>query len=287
MELTEENLEYITFVAMGYCHLPKFNDEYSKLNASIHAKSIFKARYETLNETFQKAYQEYSQNEKIKSTINIYQLDSDKLWLLFLFITDFTESCFYEDTNIEEHSISDFCKECISLIENSNDVNITITSPDKRISLKNPVFIKTFKDFCEILIQQSNNNLINNRFYQTIIDEKNKHEIKKIKLFVKMFRYFLDNHVKVRNPSKMTFIGKLLYLGNFVTEESYLTEYNPIPITTKNKFKIKLYGTVFINGREYIKDPDDIGKRIADKIKKCTDITPTSISNYIDYPLDF
>ena len=28
MELTEENLEYITFVAMGYCHLPKFNDEY-------------------------------------------------------------------------------------------------------------------------------------------------------------------------------------------------------------------------------------------------------------------
>lgn len=204
-----------------------------------------------------------------------------------LSITDFTESCFYEDTNIEEHSISDFCKECISLIENSNDVNITVTSPDKRISLKNPVFIKTFKDFCEILIQQSNNNLINNRFYQTIIDEKNKHEIKKIKLFVKMFRYFLDNHVKVRNPSKMTFIGKLLYLGNFVTEESYLTEYNPIPITTKNKFKIKLYGTVFINGREYIKDPDDIGKRIADKIKKCTDITPTSISNYIDYPLDF
>ena len=81
MELTEENLEYITFVAMGYCHLPKFNDEYSKLNASIHAKSIFKARYETLNETFQKAYQEYSQNEKIKSTINIYPVSYTHLTL--------------------------------------------------------------------------------------------------------------------------------------------------------------------------------------------------------------
>ena len=115
MELSEENLEYITFVAKEYCHLPEFNDEYSRLNASTHAKSIFKARYETLNYTFQKAYQEYSQNEKIKSTINIYQLDSDKLWLLFLFITDFTESCFYEDTNVEELSISDFCKEYISL----------------------------------------------------------------------------------------------------------------------------------------------------------------------------
>lgn len=287
MELSEENLEYITFVAKEYCHLPEFNDEYSKLNASTHAKSIFKARYETLNDTFQKAYQEYSQNEKIKSTINIYQLDSNKLWLLFLFITDFTESCFYEDTIIEEFSITDFCKECISLIENSNDVNITITSPDKKISLKNPELIKTFKNFCEILIQKSNNNFLDYRFYQTIIDEKNKYEIKKIKLFVKMFRYFLDHHVKVRNPSKMTFIGKLLYLGNLVTGESYLTEYNPIPITTKNKFKIKLYGTVFINGKEYIKDPDDIGKRIADNIKKCTDITPTSISNYIDYPLDF
>lgn len=287
MELSEENLEYITFVAKEYCHLPEFNDEYSRLNASTHAKSIFKARYETLNDTFQKAYQEYSQNEKIKSTINIYQLDSNKLWLLLLFITDFTESCFYEDTIIEEFSITDFCKECISLIENSNDVNITITSPDKKISMKNPELIKTFKNFCEILIQKSNNNFLDYRFYQTIIDEKNKYEIKKIKLFVKMFRYFLDKHVKVRNPSKMTFIGKLLYLGNFVTGESYLTEYNPIPITTKNKFKIKLYGTVFINGREYIKDPDDIGKRIADNIKKCTDITPTSISNYIDYPLDF
>lgn len=287
MELSEENLEYITFVAKEYCHLPEFNDEYSKLNASTHAKSIFKARYETLNDTFQKAYQEYSQNEKIKSTINIYQLDSNKLWLLFLFITDFTESCFYEDTIIEEFSITDFCKECISLIENSNDVNITITSPNKKISLKNPELIKTFKNFCEILIQKSNNNFLDYRFYQTIIDEKNKYEIKKIKLFVKMFRYFLDHHVKVRNPSKMTFIGKLLYLGNLVTGESYLTEYNPIPITTKNKIKIKLYGTVFINGKEYIKYPDDIGKRIADNIKKCTDITPTSISNYIDYPLDF
>ena len=38
---------------------------------------------------------------------------------------------------------------------------------------------------------------------------------------------------------------------------------------------------------EYIKAPDDIGKRIADNIKKCTDTTPTGISNYIDYPLDF
>ena len=140
MELSEENLEYITFVAKEYCHLPEFNDEYSRLNASIHAKSIFKARYETLNDTFQKAYQEYSQNEKIKSTINIYQLDSDKLWLLFLFITDFTESCFYEDTNTEKLSINDFCKECISLIENSNDINITVTSPDKRISLKSCIY---------------------------------------------------------------------------------------------------------------------------------------------------
>lgn len=64
MELTEENLEYITFVAMGYCHLPKFNDEYSKLNASIHAKSIFKARYETLNETFQKPIKNIAKMKK-------------------------------------------------------------------------------------------------------------------------------------------------------------------------------------------------------------------------------
>lgn len=286
MELTEENLEYITFVAKEYCHSPEFNDEYSRLNASTHAKSIFKARYETLNDTFQKSYQEYSQNEKIKSTINIYQLDSDKLWLLFLFITDFTESCFYEDTNIEELSITDFCKECISLIENNNDVNITVTSPDKKISLKNPVFIKTFKDFCEILIQQPNNNLINNKFYQTVIDEKNKHEIRKIKFFVKAFRYFLDNYVEVRKPSKMTFIGKFLYLAEFITDESYITEYYLVPITKKNKHFAKIYGTVTINEKEYIKEPVDIGKLIADNTKKCTNIAPTSLSNYMDYPTD-
>lgn len=288
MELTEENLEYITFVAKEYCHLPEFNDEYYRLNASIHAKSIFKARYEILDLTYQKAYQKYSQNEKIKSAINSYQLDSDKLWLLFLFITDFTNSCFYEDTNTETLSIFDFCKECISLIEHNNDINITVASSDKKISLKNPAFIRTFNDFCRTLIQQpSNNNLINDKFYQTILNEKNKHEIKKVTLFVKMLRYFLDHYVKVRKPSKMTFIGKFLYLGDFVTEESYLTEYNPIPITTKNKFKIKLYGTVFINGKEYIKEPDDIGKRIADNIKKCTDTIPTSLSNYIEYLIDF
>ena len=42
MELSEENLEYITFVAKEYCHFPEFNDEYPDLMLQFMLKAFLK-----------------------------------------------------------------------------------------------------------------------------------------------------------------------------------------------------------------------------------------------------
>lgn len=286
MKLTEENLEYVTYVAREYCHLPELNDEYSKLSAATHAKSIFKARYETLEQDYQESYQIYNQNDKIKSTIDIYGLNPDKLWLLFLFITDLSDSCFAENVDVEEYTIYDFCKESIAMIEQEENIKITVTSSEKQISLSNPSFVAAFRLLCQIESCQYTEIARNGRYYQTALDEKGKNTTKKIKFFVEMFRFFLDNHVTVRKPSKMTFIGKFLFLAKFVLDESYLTEYHLVPITKRNRYFAKIYGTVTINDKEYIKEPIDTGKRIADNIKDCSDTAPTGHSNYIDEPFD-
>lgn len=291
MELTTDNLEYIIFVAREYCYPNKqlLKDCDAIRDAEDMAVSIaipqFKQRHSILMEEFEEAYDTYLSNDKIQNTLNIYKLNADKFWLLFLFITDFTNSCFTYSPQNEKYTIREIAKKMSQLInkEEVKGYSLTLSCEEETISSSNPLLIALFEDFCAKL-SDNNDDFLNTTYYSALEVAEDKVKIKKMKFFVELFRYFLYNHVEARQPSKMSFIGKFLYLAK-IEEEFYYNGYSPTLVTPQNKFLIKQYGTIMMNGKEFIKEPVDVGKDIADTIKNCTDYAPISSSNYFCTPV--
>lgn len=294
MELITDDLEYIIFVAREYCYPNKqqLKDCDAIRDAEDMAVSIaipqFKQRHPILMKEFKEAYDTYLSNDEIQNTLTIYGLNPDKFWLLFLFITDFTNSCFIYSQQNEKYTIRETAKKMSQLInkEEVKNYSLTLSCVEETISSSNPLLIALFEDFCAKL-SDNNDTFLDTTYYKTLEVVEDKVKTKKMKFFVELFRYFLYNRVEARQPSKMSFIGKFLYLAQIVEEEKefYYNGYFATPITPKNKFLVKRYGTITIKDKEFIKEPVDIGKDIADTVKKCTDYTPISTSNYFCAPL--
>lgn len=292
MELTTDNLEYIIFVAREYCYPNKeqLKDCDAIRDAEDMAVSIaittFKQRHPILMEEFEETYDTYLSNGEIQNALNIYKLNADKFWLLFLFVTDFTNSCFIYSQQNEKYTIREIAKKMSQLIskEGVKGYSLTLSCEEETISSSNPLLIALFEDFCTKL-SDNNDDFLDTTYYGTLEVVEDKVKTKKMKFFVELFRYFLYNHVEARQPSKMSFTGKFLYLAKIEEEEFYYNGYSPTLVTPKNKFLIKQYGTIMMNGKEFIKEPVDVGKDIADTTKKCTDYAPISTSNYFCTPL--
>ena len=300
MELTADNLEYIIYVAKEYCYLNKqqlrdikniedrdaFIRDAEEMAVSI-AIPQFKQRHPILMEEFKEAYNTYLSNDEIQNTLNIYKLNADKFWLLFLFITDFANGCFIYSMQSEKYTIRETANRMSQLINKNGARNysLTLSCEEDTISSNNPLLIALFEDFCAKLIDNEDN-FLDTIYYRTLEVVESTVRTKKMKFFVELFRYFLYNHVEVRQPSRMSFIGKFLYLSKIVGEdkEFYYTGYKLTSITPEThmtNFLIKRYGTIIWRDKKYIKEPEDVGKDIADTIKKCTDYAPTSTSTYI------
>lgn len=294
MELITDDLEYIIFVAREYCYPNKqqLKDCDAIRDAEDMAVSIaipqFKQRHPILMKEFKEAYDTYLSNDKIQNTLTIYGLNPDKFWLLFLFITDFTNSCFIYSQQNEKYTIRETAKKMSQLInkEEVKNYSLTLSCVEETISSSNPLLIALFEDFCAKL-SDNNDTFLDTTYYKTLEVVEDKVKTKKMKFFVELFRYFLYNRVEAHLPSKMSFIGKFLYLAG-IEREPYYTGIRLEVIIKKNKstaYRIKKYGTETINGKVYIKEPFNVGKNIADTLKKCTDYAPISTSNYFCSPL--
>ena len=294
MELTKENLEYIIFVAREYCYPNKqqlkdcdtIRDAGDMAESA--ATSTFRQRYPLLIEEYKDAYERYTSNADIQETLNAYKLNPDKFWLLFLFIADFTNSCFSYSTKIEP-TFRELLQDIADTIYNDDDVNITISSEKKSISSSSPLLLTLFAHSCSELINKTDP-LMESAYYEVAKVTEEKVRTRKTKFFVELFRYFLYNHTDIttEQPSRMSFIGKFLYLSKIVKDkEFYYTGYRLTSITPETpvtKFLIKRYGTIIWRANEYIKEPEDVGKDIADTIKKCQNYSPISTSNYFCAP---
>lgn len=296
MELTKDRLEYIAFVARKYCRPYETTDDDTLESAETIATNVFKHRYSILKEQYNDKHEKFISNSEIQETLTTYNLNPDKFWLLFLFVTDYTDSCF--DCKIASppttrETVKDIYEilydailirtESYTGYKNLNNTLLKLETKGKAISTDNPLLLYLFKNFCAELLLSDNNSLDIVPYWSTATEE-DKTRTPKMKFFVELFRYFLDAHVDVVKPSKMTFIGKFLHLANIAEQEWFYTGFLYTSITKKNLFMIKRYGTVILNGTEYIKEPIDVGKKIADTIKKCQYYKPTGCSNYIFSP---
>ena len=292
MELTQDNLEYMTFVAREYCYPNKkqlvHEDDIKDAEelAELAATDIFKNRFPILKDEFKDIYENYQSNTDIQATLATYNLNPDKFWLLFLFITDFTNSCLGTIFKPEE-SLRTLSEKIVDIISNDKSLKITVSSNTRSISSFSPILLELLKESCSEFISKEYQ-MLDVAFCKIKKIDVDKIRTKKMKFFVTLFRWFLDKNITVHQPSKMSFIGRVLFLSKIVGEEKeyYNNSFRVTPITKGNKFLIKQHGTITINDKEYLKEPVDVGKDIADTIKKCHDYSPTNLSNYICAPLD-
>jgi hypothetical protein len=65
-------------------------------------------------------YDLYKSTETMQAKIEKYNFDSEKFWLLLLFLKDYTESCFGESYVFDSESMADNLKKMLNILESWN-----------------------------------------------------------------------------------------------------------------------------------------------------------------------
>ena len=152
----------------------------------------------------------------------------------------------------------------------SENGRLFIKANGKSFSTINPFFKKTLSDSLQIMSELDMSYMDGTVCISSDKDIQ-RYRVARMKFFKEMMSYFLMSKVTARFPSKVSFIGKFLYLAEISFDKRYWLGYEPRPIRECKKYEILQYEHHSINGIEYVAIPFDVGKNIADTIKKCKD----------------
>ena len=261
---TTEDLEYIAFVARNYCNLLGTGvEEYVVLTA------LEKFEYRVSEIECASNYELYKSTSTLQEKLKKYNFDSYKFWFLLLFLKDYTESCFGKSWVFDEISVGKNVKDMIDMLDNYNKegCEITISTKNKSAHISAIWIINELKELL-FNLQQNQKDEINNT-YPCIGTTEDKVQWHKIKFFMDMFFYFLDNyHIdesqKKSNRKDWLLFAQSLYLVGYLNEEKYLKGYT----VTKQTY-VKLYGE---NKTIDVKSPlKGLGKYFTDSTKHLTD----------------
>lgn len=269
-ELTTENLSYIAFVARKYCNLCEDGwEEYVVENAL----DLFNHRIDLIDCVSN--YNLYKSTETIQGKINRYGLDSDKFWLLLLFLKDYTESCFGKFYKFDSESMGDNLKKMITMLEDSWNCELTISNKTESAHI-NTMFIRN--ELKELLLTLPQKTPIDS--YPCIGEDEDNVIWHKVKFFMEMLDYFLDSFTpaykdKTSGRKDWPFIAQNLYIVGYFEEKKYLVGYEE----TERERKDLYGGTKIILERTPVKG---VGKIIKDNTKRCK-ATPDRDKSYYCY----
>lgn len=267
-ELTLEQLEYVAFVARKFCRTQDFDNLPLQEEAEFTAINHFRNRYNGLFKEHLSKCKTYLSSNEVQEILHTYNLDYKKFWRLYLFILDYTNISFSYIPTYEPFSARQLAK--VLSCEISEGVELKIIVNGKSFSTINPYFNIALSKSLQT-ISELNLSYMDGTVCISSTKDLQRYRVARMKFFKEMMSYFLTSKVTVRTPSKVSFIGKFLYLAEISFDERYWLGYDPRPITECKKYEILQYEHHSINGIEYVAIPFDVGKNIADTIKKCKD----------------
>ena len=91
-----------------------------------------------------------------------------------------------------------------------------------------------------------------------------------MKFATELYSHFLGKHLSKAQRGRNSFIGKFLYLADFIKDERYWYGCKPTLARFCKKYEIAQYPKVIVDGTEYIAIPFDVGKDLTDRTKKNT-----------------
>lgn len=259
---TTEELSYIGFVAREYCNLCEHGwEEYVVENAF----DLFQRRVNMID--CASNYNLYKSTETLQAKIEKYNFDSEKFWLLLLFLKDYTESCFGESYIFDSESMADNLKKMLNILESWN-CELTISNNKESAHIDAMFIRKELKELLQTLPQRT---IIN--IYPCIGKVDNNVLWHKVKFFIDMLDYFLNSYLpayKEIGRKDWKFIAQILYIVGYLEDKKFLLGYEEKERILKDLDGgtiVKTEKTPFKGAGKYIKDNTKCCKAAPDRNK--------------------
>ncbi len=265
-----EELDYIAVVARKFCNL--YESGWEKLVVE-NALNLFRRRSDRIDCSAN--FSLYKSTVKLQEKINKYGIDSNKFWLLLLFLKDYTESCFGKYYIFDKESIGDNLKKMITMLDNSWNCELTISNNSESAHIDVMFFRNELKELLLTLPQKMPTNI-----YLCIGKGEDNVLWHKVKFFMEMLDFFFDIFIpayqeKTSGRKDWSFTAQILYIVGYLEEEKYLLGYE---VTERTRKDIDGNTTVVID-----KTPvKNIGKYIKDNTKCCKS-TPNCVMSHYCY----
>lgn len=260
-EFTTEDLAYIAFIARErlyyhYCN-SWYQDHYVNKAMDLFRKRVNKIEYAS-------NYELFMSTESLQKKIKDKKLDSDKFWLLLLFLYDYTESCFGEYPVFDSYSVADRLGTMISILNSGQKCKLTLSNQERSIDIDARYMNKELKTLLLNLLHKRNFH-----YFQFIKKEKNNVLWHKIKFFMDLLEHFLANNQSTSVKKKYArkdwlLISQSLYLVGYLEDEKYLNGYtierqqilgiDKPDLINEQKIPVPNLGKYFIDNTKHIKD---------------------------------
>lgn len=195
---------------------------------------IFKERYNQKQLSRQNLYGEYLKEREIQELINSFELDTDKFWLLILFVCDYCESMFYQGLTMKYTPLEQL-KQLQSAISNVEDTAIlTFKAGKQKVVLEE---IRTIKAISEAINKYINEADINKFKYLNRRQEEETSIILKespfIAFFAKMLLTFFNTQQQIKakrriganhSIKEMELVSRLIYFIRLSKKEETWTD---------------------------------------------------------------
>ena len=274
IELTNENLEYVSFVAKKFCNL--YGKDCEEI-VVVNALDIIRHRADKVE--CGSNYDLFKSTDTVQTTIKNYGYEADKFWLLLLFLRDYTDSCFGDYWVFDEVSIGENIDKMLAMLENPLSCHMTISNGKDSAYIYAADIHEHLK---ELLLSMKQNTTIGSQSL-CIGTKTNTVQWHKTKFFMDMLDYFLTSYAP--NPEMASkrknwnFIAQALYLVGYLTDKKYLYGYERTERTKKD-----IDGKIVVS--EEITPLKGVGKYLIDNTKHIKDTANRQKSTYC-YKIDF
>ena len=101
-----------------------------------------------------------------------------------------------------------------------------------------------------------------------IREDVERYNTARMKFATELYSHFFDQNLPKSQRGRKSFIGKFLYLADFIKDERYWYGCKPTLKRFCKKYEIAQYPRIMVEGTEHIAIPFDVGKDLADRMER-------------------
>lgn len=273
MNFEIDKIEYISVVAEIVCLPPVREGEVIDTSFVEQAQKTaiehFAHRFPDLFQENQGKYKLFLENSSIQKQLSEWKLDPIKFWYLHLFIMDYATDSFSDVTIFEKLSTKQYIEKLIKTLENTDmeDFCLDIRISKEKLTTQNPWIVAALLSALkhDFPFDWANGDTVVSK---KITEDVERYNTARMKFATELYSHFFDHQLSKTQRGRNSFIGKFLYLADFIKDERYWYGCKPTLARFCKKYEIAQHPKVMVDGTEYIALPFDVGKDLADCTKK-------------------